>query len=409
MKQPAITFSLALITSLNAFAQKTTFEGSAGAQIGYHGNLYEAPVDYQVNDSVYYGANDLIKNDFVYGFQAKVNFKTKLKDKKGRLLYSYAGKNLLYLKETNGNLNEHDFKLKYMKTLNKKWSSNTGLTYVRSQKLGLNALGQQLVISLAYHGFKLDQDFVYKLNKKEKLKLSGALVYKDYDRRGNEETMTHWDYGYKANYYKEYKKNRKLEVFGGFRYKQFTEVKNMDILNPDRIDFDPITQFMPDTFPDKQNWTWTYLNLGTSYKFRLKKYMYLTPQINYTNRTDISESDFSYHSIDLSARWKYSRLKYGFELKAKYDIKNYTERLAAAPNKALYPLLKYRTSKCKIEAYYRLKKKWYLTFDGQIVYRYSNVEVNTERVRRTYFANQALLGVKYQFKGKIGKSDKKKK
>lgn len=397
------TVILALFTASALFAQKTSFQGDAGYKGGYHGNVYESPVDYQKNDSTYYKSSDLIKNDFAHGFAANVNFKTKLKGKRGRLLYGYSVENLLYLKETNGNLNEHDFKIKYMNNLNKKWTSSTNFTFARSQKLGLNALGEQLIISLAYNGYKLEQDFVRKISKKEKFKMTGALVYKDYQQRGTEETMTHWDYGYKAHYYKKFKKNRKLEVFGGFRYKQFTEVKNLDILNPDRIDFDPITQFMPDTFPDKQNWTWTYLNIGTSLKLRLKKYMYLTPQINYTNRTDISEGDFSYHSLNMSAKWKYSRLKYGFDITGKYAIKNYTERLAAIPKQTLYSLLKYRTAKVGIDAYYRLDKKWYLTFEGRLIYRHSNVEVNTERTRRTYLANQALIGVKYKFKGEFEK------
>lgn len=401
------TVILALFTAFNAFAQKTTFEGNVQYNAGFHGNIYESPVDYQKNDTLYLEADDLIKNDFVHGFKANIDFKTRFKKKRGRLLYGYSGENLLYFRELNGNLNEHDFKVKYMKSLSDKWSMTSGLTFARSQKLGLNALGEQLIISLAYNGYKLDQDFVRKINKNEKIKFSGALIYKDYDQRANEETMTHWDYGYKINYYKKYKKNQKLEAFGGFRYKQFTEVKNMDILNPDRIDFDPITQFMPDTFPDKQNWTWTYLNIGASRKFRLKKYMYLTPQISYTNRMDISESDFSYHSFDFSAKWKYSRLKYGFEISGKYDIKNYIDRLAAVPNETLYPLLKYRTYKGGIDAYYRLAKNWRLTFEGKVIYRHSNVGVNTERVRRTYFAHQEFIGVQHKFKQK--KKSKKKK
>lgn len=382
-------------------AQKTTFKGEAGYRLGFHGNVYEAPEDYQKNDSVYYDGDEMLKNDFAHGFKANIDFKTKLEKKKGRLLYGYSLENLLYLEEKNGNLNEHDLSLKYLKKIKKKWSSTSGLAYTRSQKLALNALGEQLVISLAYHGYKFEQDFVRKFKKKSKIKFTGTLVHKDYDQRSNEETMTHWDYGFKTHYYKYFKKNRKFEAYGGYRFKQFTEVKNMDILNPERIDFDPITQFMADTFPDKQNWTWTYLNFGASMKFRLKKYMYLTPLLAYTHRKDISEGDFSYHSFDLGAKWKYSQLKFGFKISGKYALKNYTERLAAVPNEQFYPLLKYNVVRGKMEAYYRLKKKWYLTLDAQVVYRHSNIEVNTERTRRTYFANQALLGVKYKFKNQI--------
>ena len=64
MKKSLILLVLSILTSRIVSAQKTTFKGEAGYRVGFHGNVYESPVDYQKNDSVYYDREEMIESDY---------------------------------------------------------------------------------------------------------------------------------------------------------------------------------------------------------------------------------------------------------------------------------------------------------------------------------------------------------
>jgi len=395
-------------TLLTAFSFSLTFgQLSLNANLsygtGYRNNVFNSPSTY-LDDGERLDADELIQSSLMHEIDGELFISSSNKRFQWDAGTAIWAQKMMSAPDGDQSRYALFFDLAYKKI--KFWEFENELDVNRTQKVGVNVLGNELLQAFSYYALEDRLSATWDKYKNHESQLYVDFSHKRYDNRANVESLTHtqWSIGYKAEQvFKKNKRKRKLSLDISYRNRNYSQWTNTQLLKDSVLESD-VNPFLPfdSTFSYPTRVFWYHTSL-LSYSHYFGKKHRLKPYVEYKKRTDLSDGDFGYKQLDLGLYTYLHYDKYYIYSKFGFSNRNYTDRLAERQGGTPFPLLRYQYLRGKIKIERKLSDYFSLYVSMEGANRISNTTNELKRTRRSYINYTALAGISMELDKKIKK------
>lgn len=364
---------------------------------GYTSNIYGAPSDKPLTgpDSLF--ADTLSVNDI--WLQNAVRFDFNFKDEKHAVRWENNVEVRCYFNNPAANTNAFSSSLKYLYEAESDGIFGTNVSLGKADQLYVDLITTDLLLPFDRNYLNLD---LYAGKKADNHTFLGRFSYNrdrfeaclacDYEEVIPSLSNNEWGVAVEDTIYLgPSNRQQKFVVSVGWRNRRYSEWANTQLLNP-AFGEPGASQFSP--FVSTENYAthhWRFVDAQISYHFPLNEKSVIIPYLNYQNRFDVGNSDYSRQDFQAGMRLKWEQRKVKLNGGGGFINQRFENRLASNEGVEGGELLRYTLLNVHLNGHYMLAKRVGITLGGNFQQRTSN-NTNELSIRRKSFDRWMVYG-----------------